>query len=174
VAGAALPALAGVVLERRVEERLGTPRTLAAGLLAGGLALTVADRRAPRATGGPSLCAFAIAGSAQTLALVPGVSRHGAALSAARLLGLSRPAAHTLSLRAGLPLLAGATALKGARVAAHPRRLPALLVGAAASYASTRASAGLLRAAAPRPLWPFAVYRAGLAAVALLAARRGA
>ncbi len=43
LAAAALPpALAGLTLERRIEERLGTPATLAAGLLAGGAALVLA------------------------------------------------------------------------------------------------------------------------------------
>ena len=174
VAAAALPALAGALLERRVEERLGTPRTLAAGLVAGGVALTLADLRPADGPDAPSLLTFAVVGSAQALALVPGVSRHGAALSAARALGLDRPAAHAVSLQAGLPVLAGATALKGARVVARRRGRGTLLAGAAASYASTRAARRLLRAAAPRPLWPFAAYRAALAAVALLTARRGA
>ena len=171
---AALPALAGALLERHVEERLGTPRTLAAGLVVGGVALTLADLRPARAGAAPSLRTFAVVGSAQALALVPGVSRHGAALSAARALGLDRPAAHAVSLQAGLPVLAGATALKGARVLGRERGRATLLAGAVASYASTRAAQRLLRAAAPRPLWPFAAYRAGLAAVALLTARRGA
>lgn len=174
VVAAALPALAGALLERRVEERLGTPRTLAAGLVAGGVALTLADLRPADARDALSLRTFAAVGSAQALALVPGVSRHGAALSAGRALGLDRPAAHTVSLRAGLPVLAGATALKGARVLARRRGRRTLLAGAVASYASTRASQPLLLAAAPHPLWPFAAYRAALAVVALLTARRGA
>ena len=38
------PAVVGLALERRIEERLGTPATLAAGLLAGAGALVLADR----------------------------------------------------------------------------------------------------------------------------------
>ena len=173
-ASAAVPALAGLVLERRIEERLGTPTTLAVGLLAGGAALVLADRRATTGADPASLRAFALVGAAQAAALLPGVSRHGAALSAARALGIGRPDAHVLSLRAGLPVLAGATALKGARIAGRRRGVAPLAAGAAASYASTRAARRLLRAAAPQPLWPFAAYRAGLAALALLTARRAA
>lgn len=172
VASSLLPALAGGLLERRIEERLGTPVALAAGLLAGGAALALADRRPERHGGAASVRTSLLVGSAQALALVPGVSRHGAALSAARALGIARPEAHALSLQAGLPVLAGATALKGGRVLVHRRGVGRLLAGAAASYVSTRASRRLLRAAAPRPLWPFAAYRAGLAALALVAARR--
>ena len=43
-AAVAPPALVGYALERRIEARLGTPATLAAGLLAGGAALVLADR----------------------------------------------------------------------------------------------------------------------------------
>ncbi|MGH2947881.1 MAG: undecaprenyl-diphosphate phosphatase, partial [Solirubrobacteraceae bacterium] len=38
------PALAGLLLERVIESRLGTPPTIAAGLLAGGVAMVLADR----------------------------------------------------------------------------------------------------------------------------------
>ena len=48
---------------------------------------------------------------------MPGVSRSGAALTAARLRGLSRDAAAALALRAALPVTVGAGALKGARAA---------------------------------------------------------
>ena len=48
---------------------------------------------------------------------MPGVSRSGAALTAARLRGLSRPAAAALSLRAALPVTVGAGLLKGVRAA---------------------------------------------------------
>src|SRR5688572_10537067 len=44
------PGLAGLALERRIEERLGTPATLAAGLLAGAAALALADRSAATRT----------------------------------------------------------------------------------------------------------------------------
>jgi undecaprenyl-diphosphatase len=172
VAATAVPALAGALLERPIEERLGTPRSLAAGLLAGAIAMALADRRPQRAQR-LGLRAAAIVGTAQAAALAPGVSRHGAALTAARALAIPRTDAHMLSLQAGLPVLAGATALKVARVASRGGA-PALVAGAVASYASTRASRRLLRAAAPGPLWPFAAYRAGLAALTLAARRRPA
>ncbi len=77
-------------------------------------------------------------GLAQAAALVPGVSRTGATLAAARALGFSRPEASTLSFGVAGPVLAGATALKAWRIArrdapASERRLAG--VGALAAPA---------------------------------------
>jgi undecaprenyl-diphosphatase len=172
-------ALAGLALERPIEERLGTPAALAAGLLAGSAALLAADR-APRGRGaedaGPA-DALAL-GLAQACALVPGVSRSAATLAAARARGFGRPGAARLSRAVGLPVLAGAAALKGLRLA---RRAPAadtrraLAAGAVAAFASTLAALPLARSLErDRALWPWAAYRAALAATLLAArARRG-
>ena len=52
-------------------------------------------------------------GVAQALALIPGVSRNGAALTAARARGFARSEAQALSWHAALPVILGASALKG-------------------------------------------------------------
>jgi undecaprenyl-diphosphatase len=168
------PALAGYLLERRLDRRPGTPRTLAAGLTLGGAALAWADARPGTralADAGPR-DSFAL-GVAQALALLPGVSRNGATLTAARARGFTREAADALSWRVGLPVLAGAATLKTVRLARSrrgvpPDTAPALAAGAAAALLSTLACAPLLRPGArERPLWPFALYRVGLALVAV-------
>jgi len=175
------PALAGYLLEQRLERRPASPRSLAAGLAAGGVAMAWGDlrpgrcsptdagtspRRLPDVRPGDG---FAL-GVAQALALVPGVSRNGATLTAARIRGFLREDAHTLSWRVGLPVIVGAAALKAVRLAqrgAPPGAPRALGAGAAAAFASTLASASLLRRGArARALWPFALYRGGLALVA--------
>ncbi|HKQ17807.1 MAG TPA: undecaprenyl-diphosphate phosphatase, partial [Solirubrobacterales bacterium] len=98
-------------------------------------------------------------------------SRNGATLSAARLRSFSRDQANLLSRTVALPIIVGATALKGGRllrrgVAAPLRR--SLLAGVVASFASTIASQGLIRLVErDRALWPYAAYRAALAAVVL-------
>jgi undecaprenyl-diphosphatase len=167
------PALAGYVLEVRLRRRPQGPRTLAAGLAAGAAALALADARpATRALAdtGPG-DGFAL-GLAQVAALLPGVSRNGATLAAARARGFARGDAQTLSWRAGLPVLFGAAALKGARLLA--RGVPAgtalaLAAGAGAAFLSTLASVPLLLrdAGRARPLLPFALYRLTLAALVL-------
>ena len=64
-------------------------------------------------------------GAAQALALIPGVSRSGATLAAARCRGFARADAAALSREVALPVLLGAAALKGAALggaAARDRR----------------------------------------------------
>lgn len=169
VAATVPPALAGLLLERQIEERLG-PRSTAVGLVAGGLAMTLADElgKGPGPDTkfgegpGPSPKMGVFVGVAQAFALIPGVSRHGAALTALRALGFSRPRAHELSREAAKPVLLGATVLKAFRVRDGFAALGAAALGSAIStHVARKALAGRgVRA----PLWPFALYRAALAA----------
>jgi undecaprenyl-diphosphatase len=108
-------------------------------------------------------------GLAQAFALVPGVSRNGATLTAARALGMDRREAARLSWRAGLPIIAGATLLKSIRVAQRglPKDLHApFAAGAGAAFASTLAAAPL-RHAVERSWLPLGAYRVALGAIAL-------
>ncbi len=168
------PALAGYLLEERLERRPSTPRALGAGLALGGIAMALADAQGgerPAATACPR-DGLAL-GLAQALALLPGISRNGATLGTARARGFDRESAQALSWRVGLPVIAGAAALKARRLAQRgvpAGEGPALTVGAIAAFLSTLASAPLIRPGGrDRVLWPFAVYRGGLA---LLAVRR--
>ena len=110
-------------------------------------------------------------GFAQAAALIPGVSRSGAALTVARLRGLSRPASATLALRAALPVTVGAGLLKGTRAVQDgvPRelRVPAA-VGAGAALVSALAALPLARTTRWRLV---AGYRVLLGAAALRRAR---
>ena len=185
------PAVVGLALERPIERRLGTPGTTAAGLAAGALALWWADARAERrrsgarATGerlGPAerrrddagLTDALLLGAAQATALWPGISRNGATLTALRARGFARQDAGVLSRHVALPIIAGASVLKGVRLARRgvPRsELPAFAAGVGASFATTLAAVPLVhRTERGAPLWPYAAYRLGLAAVLL---RRG-
>jgi len=163
------PAAAGWSLERPIEERLGGVRATAAGLLAGAAIMVAADAAANGTRPADDVRpADALAlGLAQATALSPGLSRLGMAVAVARLRGYSRPAAFELGRRAGLPIIAGATALKGWRAAQGglPRALRApFAAGAAAALASTLAFAPLARRA---PLRSAAAERALLAVAAL-------
>jgi undecaprenyl-diphosphatase len=167
------PAIVGYTMERPIERRLGTPPTIAVGLLAGAAALAAADARAPQrrrreeATGADALAL----GVAQACALMPGVSRNGATLTAARLRAFGRRDASALSRHVALPVIVGATVLKGVRLTR--RGLPssvagAFAVGTGASFASTLASVRIIRAVErDRAFTIYAVYRAALAVVVL-------
>lgn len=174
VLSAAPPAIAGYALEQEIERNLGTPRTIAGALLAGALAMALADR-APQdrdhkeagARDGLWL------GIAQACALVPGVSRSGATLAAARFLRFRTSDALLLSDEAALPVLAGATLLKLARLRQLDSHRAMLGVGAGAAFASTLACAAPSRRGARLDrLYPYAVYRAMLAALMIIRLRR--
>jgi undecaprenyl-diphosphatase len=173
------PAIAGLLFERPIERRLGTAATLPAGLLGGAAALALADRLGARTSGRRREQAGARdalwLGLAQACALVPGASRNGMTLAAARLRGFRRPDASALSRHVALPVIVGATVLKGVRLARRgvPRAVRGpFAAGTAASFLSTLAAARALRLDSDRPLWPYAAYRVALAG-ALLGRRRG-
>jgi undecaprenyl-diphosphatase len=171
------PAIVGYGLERPIERRLGTPPTIAAGLICGSVAMAWADR-APQVRS--SLQAGATdalwLGVAQATALVPGVSRNGATLAAARMRRFTRADANRLSRHVALPVIAGATLLKGTRLAR--RGLPPAIglqfaAGATASFGSTLGSTWLIRQVErDRSLLPYAAYRIALATAVLIRLRQ--
>jgi undecaprenyl-diphosphatase len=173
------PAVVGYALERPIERRLGTAGTIALGLVVGSLVMVWADR-SPQdrshedADGRDALWL----GVAQACALVPGVSRNGATLAAARRRRFTREDANRLSRHVALPVIVGATMLKGVRL--RRRGLPPgaavpFAAGAAASFASTLGSTWLIhQVERDRSLLPYAVYRLGLAGVVARTLRRRA
>jgi undecaprenyl-diphosphatase len=169
------PAAAGLLLRPTVERRLGGPRAAAAGLLAGSLAMALAERRPGARRGCEEVgAADALAlGLAQACALAPGVSRSGSTLAAARVRGFGPRGARTLSWAAALPVLLGAGAVESVRLARGRSDAPraAAAAGGLAAFASTLASALALRRA-PGRLAPYAVYRVLLAGAVLRRVRR--
>jgi undecaprenyl-diphosphatase len=166
------PAAVAFLLERPIERRLGRPGSIAAGLIAGSVAMALVDRRPQtrgRAEAG-DLDALLL-GLAQAAALIPGVSRNGATLVAARARRFGREDANVLSRHVALPIIAAASALKGARLRA--RGLPrgagrAFAAGTAAAFASTLASTWIIRhVERDRSLLPYAAYRTALAALVI-------
>src|SRR5579884_757269 len=170
------PAVAGLALEGPIERRLGRPGTIAGGLLAGALAMAVTDRAAQRREAEEARSPDALwLGLAQAAALLPGVSRSGATLAAARARGFTRPAARRLSARSGWPVIVGATGLKLTRALRRPSSDRIwLATGAGASFLSTLALAPLAARVQDRlSLAPFAAYRAALAGAILVRLRSG-
>ena len=164
------PAIAGYALERPIERRLGGPGSIAVGLVAGALAMVLADRRPQvRGPGDAGAVDGLALGLAQAAALIPGVSRNGATLTAARARRFDREQANLLSRTVALPVIVGATLLKGVRL--RRRGVPrgfgrAIGAGVGTSFVSTLASQRLIAVVErDRALWPYAVYRIALAAV---------
>jgi undecaprenyl-diphosphatase len=171
------PAAIGFALERPIERRLGGPRSVAVAQVIAGALLLAADRR-PAERSRPCPRDFLAVGLGQVAALAPGVSRAGAALTAARLRRLERPAAAALARRSALPITAGAALLKGVRLARSglPRELRApFAAGAGAALVTGLAAAGAARRLDRSGSFaPLATYRMilGAGALGLLAQRR--
>ncbi|HUA49824.1 MAG TPA: undecaprenyl-diphosphate phosphatase [Solirubrobacteraceae bacterium] len=164
------PAVIGYRFERSIERRFGTPPTVAAGLVAGAVAMALADRTPQERRHEDAGVIDAVwLGVAQAFSLIPGVSRNGATLAAARMRRFTRVDANRLSRHAALPVIAGATLLKGVRLSR--RGLPSgsavpFAAGAGAAFVSTLGSTRLIQALErDSSLLPYALYRIGLAAV---------
>ena len=194
-------ALTGLALGRTIERHLGRPRPIALALAAGAAGMLAAELRAgdppgpgaspepgpgpgdePRhgrgRTFGEAGAADGLAlGLAQACALIPGVSRSGATIAAARWSGFARVDAHRLSWTVALPVIAGAGLLQGLRLrrAGVPAEMvPAMVAGGGAAFCSTLAAGGLLRGRAREcSLTPFALYRGALAGWVALRTRGG-
>ena len=108
-------AVTGVMLHDFIKTVLfETPTLVCSTLIVGGVALLLIDRRTvePRyadATQYPLWLAFAV-GCCQMLALVPGVSRSGATIGGALLLGTDKRSAAEFSFFLAIPTMSGAFA----------------------------------------------------------------
>jgi undecaprenyl-diphosphatase len=166
-------AVAALGFERKIEGHLGEPVPIAFALAGGSVAMALADGRPQereRSDAGPRDAI--VIGVAQACALMPGVSRNGATLTAARALRFKRRDANVISRQIALPVIVGAAALKGARLATRgdlpPRFGRTLAAGTSAAFASTLVSMRLIQVLErSRSLLPYAVYRMLLAVVAL-------
>ena len=111
-----------------------------------------------------------IIGISQVLALIPGTSRSGITMSAARILGFERADAARFSMLLSIPTILGAATLKGLDLmAAHNPALTTEAVTAAGmSFVTALISIALLMAWLRRSTFtPFVVYRILLGSILL-------
>lgn len=88
-----------------------------------------------------------LVGVAQSIAILPGISRSGSTICTGLGLGLSRDQAATFSFLMAVPAIAGACVLEGAKLLKDPSTTtsaPMLLLGAAISFAVGYASLAFL------------------------------
>ena len=117
-----------------------------------------------------------VIGLTQCIALVPGVSRSGATISAGLLLGLDRVTATRLSFFLSVPALAAAGLLELSSALGEGVGLVPVLVGSAVSFVVALASiAFLLRFVAGHAITAFVPYRValGVAVLGVLAVQAG-
>ena len=165
----------GLLFEEDIETTVRALELIACTLIVLGIVLLIADRRGTRHRPITELQLRdgLIMGAAQTLALVPGVSRSGATLTAGLLLGLERAAAARFSFLLSIPavVLSGlyqAYELVTGRTpgdAGAGEIVVATILAFATGYA---AIAFLLRYLVTHSLAVFVAYRIGLGAVVLV------
>lgn len=106
-------ALLGLAFHGYIKEFLFSPLTVAAALIVGGFAILVVERYAPapRTRGVDEISPVQAlkVGLAQSLALIPGVSRSGATILGGMVFGLSRQTATEFSFFVAIPIMFAAT-----------------------------------------------------------------
>ncbi len=165
VAASVPGAIMGLLLEKKAEHALRHPLILAGTLAAMGLILWWADRtaRSTRRLESLSLPEAVSIGIAQGFAVIPGVSRAGVTMSAARGLGLTREDAARFSFLLSTPIIAGAAAVKMRHMLhepPHPDLIVGTLVAAVVGIASIRFLLDFLKR---HTFTPFVIYRLLLA-----------
>ncbi len=171
IAIASIPgAVVGALLEKAAEGTFRAPLLIAATLTVGGLFLLWADQNklATRTTETFSVRDALLIGCAQACAIIPGISRSGSTITAARALGFGRDAAARLSFLLAAPITGGAVLFSLRHLSRADITLPffvGILVSAGIGLLAIRF---LLRYVARADYRPFVWYRIALAAVIVL------
>ena len=175
IAVGTIPAVVvGLLFKHRIEDNLRTPAIAAATLAIGAAGFFVAERSGSKTRNDQSLTfaeAFLI-GCAQALALVPGVSRSGATITVALLLGLRRADSARFIFLLAIPAILGAAAseapkLLKAGIGAEGATL--FLIGVVSSaIVGYIAVKWFIRYLANHSLDVFAWYRLALAAAVVI------
>jgi undecaprenyl-diphosphatase len=136
---ATIPAgVVGVLFEKEIEAAFSNPFVVCLALLVTGAFLLGTRWARSQDTRFGMLRALVI-GAAQAVAILPGISRAGATISAALYTGVERGEAARFSFLLALPVILGATVLEGIKLtqAGIPSQQGmALIVGAIAAYCS--------------------------------------
>ncbi|MGE4323297.1 MAG: undecaprenyl-diphosphate phosphatase [Sphingobium sp.] len=169
-------ALLGLALHAYIEMLLGSPRVVAWALIVGGVAILLIERavRQGRFAGIADIPIARVVGIGlmQCIAMIPGVSRSGATIMGALLLGVERRTAAEFSFFLAIPTMLGATTLelikKGDQVASAAVGWDSIALGFVVSFLVAllviRWFVGLV---SRRGFAPFAWYRivAGIGAL---------
>jgi undecaprenyl-diphosphatase len=166
-------AIIGVLLEKQAETIFRShPVLIAATMATLGLFLWVADwyGSKKRTIDDLTFLDALLIGLSQALAIIPGVSRSGATITTARILGIDRADAANFSFLMATPIIAGAGMLEAHKLF-HTGVADQLGWGFAASTIfGFLAIVGLLRFLRTHSYRPFAIYRIVLAVIVIAVA----
>src|ERR1700693_5161786 len=184
IAGPVPAGLVGVLFQKQVQSLFANPRAAAAFLIVNGVIMFVGERVRRRAVAldgertrldGLSVRTAVGIGSAQILALLPGISRSGSTMVAGLLANLTHEAAARFAFLLATPIIFGAGVLKIPDLftpTALPH-LPVYLLGVlAAGVAAFLSVAYLMRYFRVGRLDPFAIYCAAFGIVSLVVLSR--
>ncbi|HEV7931101.1 MAG TPA: undecaprenyl-diphosphate phosphatase [Actinomadura sp.] len=161
----------GAVFQNTIETSLRDLRIIGATLILFGLILAVADysraRRYAKQVSELTLPHALVYGAAQSLALIPGVSRSGGTISAGLLLGYSREAAARYSFLLAIPAVLASGILELFKIGEGPTPAwgPTLLATGIAFVVGYAAIAWFLKYISSHSFIPFVAYRVFLGAV---------
>jgi undecaprenyl-diphosphatase len=179
VVGSIPIAVAGLILQNVIERDLRSLWVVAGGLLVWSGVMVFAERAATQARDERDvrLADGLVIGTVQIAALVPGVSRSGATISAGLLRDLDRLTATRLSFLLGIPALTAAglfEALKARHdISTHVGWAPTI-IGSVVSFVVAYATiAWLLRFVSRHSIIPFVWYRVGLGVLLIVALSAG-
>ena len=167
-------AVAGLLFEKQAEHLFRTPSIIAVALILMGALLWIVDVRATRAGRERSLSAMTwrdtlLIGCAQAFAIIPGVSRSGATITAGRALSFTRADSAKFSFMMSMPIIAAAAVLKLPKLISAGGLTPSLIVGVGtAAITGWLAIAILMRLVQHQGFRIFALYRFALGAAVLI------
>lgn len=166
----------GLAAEPLIEGPLRSLWVVAGALIAWSAVMWWAERNPSqkKAEGDLRAADVLIIGLVQCVALVPGVSRSGATISAGLLRGVDRVTATKLSFYLGIPALVGAGALQAPKALGQSIGVLPTVVGTVVSFVVAYASvAWLLRFVSTNRITAFVPYRVVLGAAIMVALGAG-
>ncbi|MBI3492504.1 MAG: undecaprenyl-diphosphatase UppP [Acidobacteria bacterium] len=172
VVGTVPAVIAGLVFRQLIEE-LRTPTVAAVTLAAGAVFFLIAEGTGAKTRSDRSLTSMEalLIGCAQAIALVPGVSRSGATITVALLLGLRRTEAARFIFLLAIPAIVGAAASEAPKLlrsglhGTAPLFAMGVLTSALVGYAAVKY---FIRYLGNHSLAVFAWYRIALAATVVV------
>jgi undecaprenyl-diphosphatase len=163
-------ALIGLLLEKQAETIFRSPLLIAIDLAVMGIALWFVDKVSARRRSieDIGLVDALVIGFSQALAIIPGVSRSGATITAARLLGIDREDSANFSFLMATPIIAGAGMMEIHKALRDGLTAQLGWGFVAAAIFGIVAIAGLLQFVRVRSYAAFSIYRIALAILVIV------